>query len=107
MGEYKIIVDGLRAYGVECFSPSGFESVRGFATEVAAQAWIDQHVNDANIAAARYRVELRRRSAAVLIRSTAARERAAAALERSIRRRILATETCQRVAGTCPYQDAC
>jgi hypothetical protein len=56
MDEYKIIVDGLRAYGVECVSPRGFQSVRGFATEVAAQAWIEQHMNDANAAAARFRV---------------------------------------------------
>jgi hypothetical protein len=95
MGDYKIIVDGLRAYGVECFSPRGFESVRGFATEVAAQAWIEQHINDANVGGARFRAELRRRSAAVLIRSTVARERAAAALERSIRCRMLAAEACR------------
>jgi len=42
MAEYKIVPDGLRAYGVEITWQGGFRSVRGFATKTAAQAWIDE-----------------------------------------------------------------
>jgi hypothetical protein len=38
--EYKIVFDGLREFGVEVTSGEGFRSVRGFSTELAAQAWI-------------------------------------------------------------------
>jgi hypothetical protein len=40
MTEYKIVLDGLHAFGVEVTSPSRFLSVRGFPTEAEAQAWI-------------------------------------------------------------------
>ena len=40
MTEYKIIPDGLKAYGVEVAFPGRFLSVRGFATEREAAAWI-------------------------------------------------------------------
>ena len=42
MTEYKIIHDGLKGYGVEVVSPGRFLSVRGFATELEAKAWIDE-----------------------------------------------------------------
>jgi hypothetical protein len=40
MTEYKIILDGSKAYGVEVVSPNRFLSMRGFATERDAAAWI-------------------------------------------------------------------
>jgi hypothetical protein len=40
MAQYKIILDGLRAFGVEVIDRSRFLSVRGFPTEAAARAWI-------------------------------------------------------------------
>jgi hypothetical protein len=40
MAEYKIVLDGLHAFGVEVTSPGMFHSVRGFPTEAEAQAWI-------------------------------------------------------------------
>jgi hypothetical protein len=43
MAEYKIILDGLRNFGVEVVSPNGFKSVRGFLSEIAALAWIEAH----------------------------------------------------------------
>jgi hypothetical protein len=43
MTEYRIIPDGLKGYGVEIASPNLFLSVRGFATELAAAMWIDEH----------------------------------------------------------------
>jgi len=42
MTEYKIIVDGLKGYGVEVVSPDRFLSVRGFATDLEAAMWIDE-----------------------------------------------------------------
>jgi hypothetical protein len=41
MSEYRIVPDGRKGYGVELTSPNRFRSVRGFATEVAALAWIE------------------------------------------------------------------
>ena len=38
--EYTIIPDGLLGYGVEVNAPNRFHSVRGFATELGAMAWI-------------------------------------------------------------------
>ena len=38
--EYTIIPDGLLGYGVEVSAPNRFLSVRGFATELGAMAWI-------------------------------------------------------------------
>ena len=43
MAEYKIILDGLRHFGVEISSANGFRSVRSFLTEIAAVAWIEVH----------------------------------------------------------------
>ena len=40
MSRYSIIHDGLKAYGVEVVSPNRFLSVRGFATEREAAAWV-------------------------------------------------------------------
>ena len=40
MTKYTIIPDGLNAYGVEVVSPDRLLSVRGFATEREAAAWI-------------------------------------------------------------------
>jgi DNA-binding winged helix-turn-helix (wHTH) protein len=40
MTEYTIINDGLHAFGVEGTDASRFLSVRGFATELEAAAWI-------------------------------------------------------------------
>jgi hypothetical protein len=40
MTEYAIIHDGLYAFGVQGTAPSRFLSVRGFATELDAAAWI-------------------------------------------------------------------
>jgi hypothetical protein len=52
MTEYKIILDGLTAYGVEV-SQDHFLSVRGFATELDAAAWIAaQQAGEAAVAAA-------------------------------------------------------
>lgn len=42
MAEYKIIPDGLHGFGVEVASIGRFLSVRGFPTEKAAQAWIEE-----------------------------------------------------------------
>lgn len=42
MAQYKIILDGLHAFGVEVTDTNRFLSVRGFSTEKAAQAWIDE-----------------------------------------------------------------
>lgn len=53
MTEYKIILDGLTAYGVEVVSQDHFLSVRGFATELDAAAWIAaQQAGEAAVAAA-------------------------------------------------------
>jgi hypothetical protein len=53
MTEYKIIPDGLNAYGVEVVSQGRFLSVRGFATELDAAAWIaEQQAREAAVAAA-------------------------------------------------------
>jgi hypothetical protein len=41
MADYVIILDGVSGYGVEVTWVGAFRSVRGFATEAAAQAWID------------------------------------------------------------------
>ena len=103
MAKYTIIVDGLRAYGVERSSPRGFQSVRGFATEIAAQSWIDQdqisQLEAARVAAQHLRAELRHRSGALIVRSIAARERAAAALEKSARSKALVKEIGRVPAG--------
>jgi hypothetical protein len=37
---YKIINDGLKAFGVEITSPGCFLSVRGFASRILAEEWI-------------------------------------------------------------------
>jgi hypothetical protein len=42
MADYTIIFDGLSDFGVEVLADGIFRSVRGFLTEVAAQAWIDE-----------------------------------------------------------------
>jgi hypothetical protein len=42
MTEYRIIPDGLKAYGVEIASPNLFLSVRGFATELEAAMSTDE-----------------------------------------------------------------
>ena len=50
--EYTIINDGLHAFGVEGIAPSRFLSVRGFATELDAAAWIaGQQASEATAAA--------------------------------------------------------
>ena len=41
--EYKIVTDGLNAFGDESTSPGRFLSLRGFATELLAEAWIAEH----------------------------------------------------------------
>jgi hypothetical protein len=51
MAEYKIIPDGLHGFGVEITSIGRFLSVRGFPTEVAAQAWIDEQQHAEALAA--------------------------------------------------------
>jgi hypothetical protein len=38
--EYTIIPDGLHSFWVEVSAPNRFLSVRGFATELGAMAWI-------------------------------------------------------------------
>ena len=40
MTEYSIVPDGPKGFGVEVISPNRFQSVRGFATEGDALAWI-------------------------------------------------------------------
>jgi hypothetical protein len=46
--EYRIVLDGLNGFGVEISAPGSFLSVRGFLTELAALAWIDeQQIRDA------------------------------------------------------------
>jgi hypothetical protein len=40
--EYEIIPDGLYGFGVEITSAGRFLSMRGFPTEIAARAWIDE-----------------------------------------------------------------
>jgi hypothetical protein len=41
MIEYRIVPDGPKGFGVEVISPNRFQSVRGFATELDAVAWIE------------------------------------------------------------------
>jgi hypothetical protein len=41
MTEYRIVPDGPKGYGVELISPNRFLSMRGFATELDAVAWIE------------------------------------------------------------------
>jgi hypothetical protein len=54
MADYKVILDGLRGFGVEVTALDGFRSVRGFPTEVDALLWIaEQATLDANAAVAR------------------------------------------------------
>jgi hypothetical protein len=54
MTQYKIVLDGLRGYGVEVTSAHRFLSVRGFATEIDAAVWIvEQEAGEAAAAAAR------------------------------------------------------
>ena len=51
--KYTIIPDGLNAYGVEVVSSGRFLSVRGFATELEAAAWIaEQQAAEAVLVAA-------------------------------------------------------
>jgi hypothetical protein len=46
---YKVILDGLRGFGVEVTAPDGFRSVRGFPTEAAPLPWIaEQEAREAN-----------------------------------------------------------
>jgi hypothetical protein len=53
MTKYKIILNGLKGYGVKIASPGRFLSVRGFATERAAATWIaDQQAAEAALVAA-------------------------------------------------------
>jgi hypothetical protein len=40
MTEYRVVLDGLHQFGVEVSSIGVFRSVRGFATEAAALAWV-------------------------------------------------------------------
>jgi hypothetical protein len=40
MTKYKIILDGLHAFGVEVSSPGRFLAVRGFTTQQLAEQWI-------------------------------------------------------------------
>jgi hypothetical protein len=50
---YKIINDGLKAFGVEITSPGLFLSVKGFATRILAEEWIaKQKAADAAVDAA-------------------------------------------------------
>jgi hypothetical protein len=59
---YTIIGDGLRGFGVEVASPGRFLSVRGFATQVLAEAWIaEQKLAQAAVDAAAKVVVGRRR----------------------------------------------
>jgi hypothetical protein len=52
MANYKVILDGLRSFGVEVTAPDGFRSVRGFPTEAAALRWIaEQTAREADAAA--------------------------------------------------------
>jgi hypothetical protein len=52
MADFKVILDGLRSFGVEVTAPDGFRSVRGFPTEAAALLWIaEQTARQANPAA--------------------------------------------------------
>ena len=56
MADYKLILDGSRAFGVEVTAPDGFRSVRGFPTEIDALLWIaEQAARDADAAVARVR----------------------------------------------------
>jgi hypothetical protein len=51
MSKYKIVPDGLTAFGVEVSSLNRFLSVRGFATELQAAAWItEQQAGEAAVA---------------------------------------------------------
>jgi hypothetical protein len=40
MTEYKVVLDGVPAFGVEITSDDGRQSVRGFRTEAAALMWV-------------------------------------------------------------------
>jgi hypothetical protein len=40
MAEYRVVLDGLHQFGVEVASIGVFRSIRGFATEAAALAWV-------------------------------------------------------------------
>jgi hypothetical protein len=42
MTKYKVVLDGLHAFGVEVTSPGQFLSIRGFPTETEAHAWISE-----------------------------------------------------------------
>jgi hypothetical protein len=42
MTKYLIVVDGPHDFGVEISAPGSFLSVRGFTTELAAQAWVEE-----------------------------------------------------------------
>jgi DNA-binding winged helix-turn-helix (wHTH) protein len=58
MTEYTIINDGLHAFGVQGISSSRVLSVRGFATELEAAAWIaGQQASEAMAAAAMISLE--------------------------------------------------
>src|SRR5580704_10999558 len=53
MVEYRIVPDGPTGYGVELTSPNRFLSVRGFATERDALAWIQRSRRHRNSLAVR------------------------------------------------------
>jgi hypothetical protein len=44
MADYKVVPDGLAAFGVEVTSAGSFRSVRGFPTTLAAWRWIAQQI---------------------------------------------------------------
>jgi hypothetical protein len=46
MATYKVIVDGLKGYGVEIQRASGFQSRRGFTSYMEALQWIDERRAD-------------------------------------------------------------
>jgi hypothetical protein len=51
MTEYRIVPDGPKGFGLEVTSPNRFRSVRGFATERDAQAWIEAQQANESVAA--------------------------------------------------------
>lgn len=53
MTEYKLVVDGLSSFRVEVTPATGFRSMLGFPTEVAALMWIaERSARDADAEAA-------------------------------------------------------
>jgi len=55
--EYLIVLDGPHGFGVEIRAPGSFLSVRGFTTELAAQAWVEEQQFRDAAAARRSRAE--------------------------------------------------